>query len=111
MPTVQTIRRPPPIKEAQLTKVMEFWELETQGQSPLFEEDTTAGPIVETLPFPGANQATGQTNQNAEYSYIKISADAHTVTINGGASGPVVLTALNQVARFKSNGNLWRRII
>ena len=73
----------------------------------MIEADTTAGPVEETLPPAGLNAATGQSNQNAEYTYVSLG--AHPLTILG-ASVTVIITGAGLVARFKSNGVVWRRI-
>lgn len=110
MPIVETVLFAPPLRNANLSEPIQKWLLSIQNLHPLEEADTTAGNLVFTLPPAGLNAATGQSNQNREYICMKVSADANTFTINGAAGGPVVLAANGAVARFKSNGTLWRRV-
>lgn len=82
-----------------------------QRRQPLFDIDTTSGPETFALPAAGEQLSPGQSNVNAEYTICKTSADVNTVTITGGANGDVVLTTnsgAGSVARFKSNGTVWR---
>jgi hypothetical protein len=56
------------------------------------------------------NATTGQSNQNQELIYKKISADGHTFTLNGSNDGPLTLTAQNASMRLKSNGTSWYKV-
>ncbi len=110
MPSVETIRRLPPLRGSNISKQMEYWELETQGAVPLRTVDTSAGSETEALPPAGLNSATGQTNQNKEITYRKTSADGNTFTITGSIDGPQVLTTnvgAGSAVRFKSDGTDW----
>jgi len=109
MPTTRTILFAPPLRHSEVPVPLQKWLLTLQNLHPMVEVDTSSGDVVETLPLAGLDQTTGQSNQNVEYVYTKTSADVNTVTINGAASGPVVLTAQHEVARFKSNGTVWRK--
>jgi hypothetical protein len=113
MPTTQSVRRLPPTRNAGLTSPMEYWEQETQQHDPLLDIDTSGGSYSETTPPAGLNSATGQTNQNQERTYVKISADGNTYTLNGlGGNfpgGPLTLTTQWQFFKIKSNGTYWRR--
>jgi hypothetical protein len=88
-----------------------YYMLMVQSQHPLVTVDTSAGDQVIALPPPGAQQSTGQTNQNKEITYLKSSADANMVTITGAQGGNVVLTAQSpaagSTAKFKSDGAKW----
>lgn len=82
-----------------------------QRRQPMIEIDTTDGPETYPLPNAGLDAGnTGQSNQNAEYTVVKTSADANAVTITGASGGDVSLTTSGQVARFKSNGTSWIRL-
>jgi hypothetical protein len=114
MPTTQTIRRLPPTKHADLRPEMQFWELETQQVAPLRLVDTSAGSYEENPPEAGLNTSTGQTNQNQEITYKKISADGNTFTLAGVGGnlpeGPLTLTAQWQSFKIKSNGTDWYKV-
>lgn len=90
------------------------WLFTIQYLLPLTTVDTSAGNVVIDLPAAGLNNSTGQSNQNAELTYRKITGDANTVTINGSADGPIVLTAGDGSAasrvKFKSDGTDWWRV-
>lgn len=105
----QTTLFPPPLRGADLPAPLEKFLLTLQMLTPMVEADTTAGNIVVALPAAGLNTTTGQSNQNQEIIYTKTSADANTLTITGAASGTVILGAQFAVARFKSNGSVWRK--
>ncbi len=109
MPTTQTIRRLPPLRNANVSKEMQYWELETQSATPLRTVNTTAGSYTEAPPAAGLNGSTGQTNQNQELIYIKTSTDANVFTLAGPnlPLGPYTLTTQGQVLRIKSDGTNW----
>jgi|SRR5580693_80673 hypothetical protein len=109
MPTTQVTRRPPPLRFADLSQPMQFWELETQQSAPLNKVDTSKGSYTEAPPAAGLDTTTGQTNQNQEITYIKVSADANTFTLEGNnlPLGPYTLTAQGQVLKIKSDGTDW----
>jgi hypothetical protein len=92
---------------------MQFWELETQGVTPLRLIDTSAGSYGENPPNAGLNDSTGQTNQNQEITYKKISSDGNTFTLTGVGGnlpeGPLTLTTQWQSFKIKSNGTDWYR--
>ena len=118
MTTSQTQLFPPPIRtnavdsKGYLAIPLRQWLFTLQNLLPLVTVDTTAGDAVLALPAAGLNSTTGQSNQNMEITYRKISADANTVTITGSADGPQVLTTGDASAtsrvRFKSDGTSWR---
>lgn len=111
MTTTQTDMRVPPLRDTDLDRVIQQWLLAVGKHQPLITVDTTAGNEVETLPPAGLSAAaTGETNLNVDISYVKTSADANTVTINGAASGAVVLAAQWDHATFKSDGTSWYRV-
>lgn len=114
MPTTQTIRRQVPLKNANVTDPMKYWEMETQQSAPLHDVDTSAGSYTESPPPAGLDSATGQTAQNQELIYTKVSSDANTWTLastNGDLpGGPYTLTNEGQILRIKSNGTVWRRV-
>lgn len=110
MPTVQTTLPPPPLRFSDLPKPLQAWHLNLQRHQPLNLADTSAGSEVVELPPAGLDVATGQTNQNQELTYRKVSADANTLTVTGSADGPQVLTknsGSGSVVRFKSDGTDW----
>jgi hypothetical protein len=109
MPTTQTVRRQPPLRNANLSEPMQYWELETQQAAPLIKVDTSAGSFSEAPPSAGTNQSTGQTNQNQEITYIKTSSDANTFTLAGPnlPLGPYTLTAQGGILKIKSDGTDW----
>jgi hypothetical protein len=106
----------PPLRGAiadavgKVTKSFQNWLFSIQNQFPLILIDTTSGNVVQALPAAGLSATTGQSNQNQELIYRKISADANTVTINGSFDGAQVLTSNTGAAsrvRFKSDGTNW----
>jgi hypothetical protein len=115
-PQIQTQLFPPPsaspVADAMgyIAKPFRNWLFSVQYLLPLITVDTSAGAQVIALPSPG-NEASGQSNQNQELIYRKISTDGNTVTINGSADGPIVLTTGDKSAtsrvRFKSDGTNW----
>lgn len=102
---------PPPLRDSDLPKPLQNYLFTLQMLHPLVEVDTSAGPVVIALPNPGLdNSKTGQSNQNQELIYIKTTADVNTVTITGGAAGPVTLIGQYDIARYKSNATKWYRV-
>lgn len=91
--------------------IFQKWLISLQMRLPLVTVDTTDGDVVIALPPAGLNSSTGQSNQNQEIIYRKISLDANTVTVTGSGDGPVVLTAGDGSAasrvKFKSDGTTW----
>jgi hypothetical protein len=83
------------------------WLFTLQNLLPLVEVDTSSGDQSFALPPAGLNSATGQSNQNQEIVYVKISADANTATITGAETGAMLLTKQWDSARFKSDGTNW----
>ncbi len=108
MSNKRVVQRQPPLRGSELPDVIQQWLLAAQTLLPSIVFDTTAGSEVFALPSAGLNNSqTGQTNQNQEIVIIKGSADANTVTITGAISGPVTLSHLYDVARFKSDATHW----
>ncbi len=105
--STKTVLFPPPVRGSTLSDSEQKWLFTIQNLLPLFVVDTSAGPVVQNLPAAGLNNSTGQSNQNAEYTYLKKSADANAVTINGAVGGPYMLVAQNEFRRFKSDGTNW----
>lgn len=111
MSVVKTILFPPPLRDSSLSKPEQLYMFTLQMLSPLNIVDTSAGPVVLALPNPGLdNSQTGQSNQNAEWIYIKGTADGNTVTITGAINGPIILAAQFDVAHFKSDAVAWWRV-
>jgi hypothetical protein len=110
MSVVQTQLPQPTARDSRLSKTDYNWLLLVQSLLPLVTVDTTGGNVVIALPDPGV-AASGQTAQNMEITYRKISADVNTVTIKGSADGSFVLTAGDgsaaSIAKFKSDGTRW----
>ena len=108
----QTQLFPPPTRSAAVDEKgflaipLRQWLFTLQYLLPLIEVDTTSGNVVETPP-PAGNASNGQSNQNMEITYVKTSADANIVTVNGVQGGPYTLTAQYQFLKIKSNGTKW----
>ena len=105
--STKTVLFQPPLRNSDVPLPMQKWFLTLQNLHPMIEVDTSNGAITETLPPAGLNEATGQSNQNAEHTYVSLG--AHPLTIQGAAT-PVVITGAGSVAQFKSNGTVWRLI-
>lgn len=111
----QTVLFPPPNQSKAVddngffTKTQQLWQFTLQNQLPLVTVDTTSGPVVIGVPPAGLNSTTGQSNQNMEITYVKSSADADTVTVNGVEGGPYVLAAQYDFLKIKSDGTSWWR--
>lgn len=107
--STQTVLPQPTLRGSSLSTTDYKWLLLAQSHLPLVTVDTTHGDVVMALPGAGV-EASGQTNQNVEIIYRKISSDAHIVTITGSEDGPQTLTtkegATSRV-RFKSDGTNW----
>lgn len=106
----QTQLPQPTRRGSNLAETDYLWLLLVQSLLPLVTVDTSAGDVVIDLPAAGV-ESSGQTAQNMEITYRKITTDANTVTINGSADGPVVLTAGDGSAasrvKFKSDATNW----
>lgn len=102
----KTVLFAPPLRNSQVPETLQKWFLTLQNLHPMIEVDTTSGAMTETLPPAGLNAATGQSNQNAEYTFVASGPNA--LTIEGATGGNIVI--MNGVARFKSNGVIWIRI-
>lgn len=117
MSSQQTQLFPPPTRtnavddKGFLAIPLRQWLFTIQNLLPLITVDTSAGDEIIVLPAAGLSGTTGQSNQNMEIVFRKISGDANTVTINGSADGPVILTtgdkSATSRARFKSDGTSW----
>ena len=107
MSVTQTVRREPPLRNSNISDQMQYWELETQQASPLITVDSSKGADSIPLPAAGLIGTTGQTNQNSELTYKKVSSDANAATITGAADGPQTLTAQYSFVKFKSDGTAW----
>jgi hypothetical protein len=87
------------------------WLFTVQYLLPLVTVDTSGGDVTIQLPAAGLSGSTGQSNQNMEITYRKITHDARVVIINGSADGPVILStgdkSASSRARFKSDGTSW----
>ena len=109
MSETQTQLPQPTTRGSNFSKVDHGWLLLVQLMAPMIEVDSSAGPETIHLPAPGIS-STGQTAQNQELIYVKISSDANHVTIDGAASGTVTLSAQWDRARFKSNATDWIQV-
>lgn len=109
MPTTQTVLFPPPVRGTALSKQEQLYLATLQYLLPLREVDTSAGPYTEALPPAGLDSSTGQSNQNQEITFVKVSADGNPFTLTGAANGPFVLTVQYGFAKFKSDGSRWLR--
>jgi len=103
----------PPLREklvdeaGKITRPLQKWLFTLQNQAQLKLIDTSAGNYAEALPPAGLNSTTGQSNQNQELIYKKISADGNTFTLTGAPEGPQTLTAQYSKVRLKSDGTSW----
>jgi|ERR1051326_4117160 hypothetical protein len=115
MSVTQTQLFPPPTRSAAVDDKgflgipFRQWLFTLQMLLPLVVVDTTAGNVAITPPPAGLNSSTGQSNQNMEITYVKSSADANTVTLNGVEGGPFVLAAQYDFLKIKSDGTSWWR--
>ena len=111
MSVTQSTRRQPPLRHSDVSPPMQYWELETQQAHPLNKVDTSAGSFSTAPPAAGLNSSTGQTNQNQEITYVKVSSDANMFTLAGTnlPLGPYTLTAQGQALKIKSDGVDWWR--
>ena len=105
--STQTQLPPPPLRDSTLSKSEQLYLAMLQYQILRIDVDTTSGPVTIALPSAGQTGNTGQTNQNQELIYCKVSSDGNAVTITGAASGTATLSAQWNTARFKSNGTNW----
>lgn len=88
-----------PVSKKPSTPWVRWFQL-VKKANPFFPVDTTSGNQSVTL-------QTGSEFLNREHLYLKSSADANTVTINGAVGGAVVLNAQGQKARFRFDGLHW----
>ncbi len=88
---------------------LQKWLFSVQNLHPLITVDTSGGSFAETLPPAGGNTNVGQSNQNQELTFIKISSDGNTFTLNGAIGGSLTLTAHLAVLKVKSDGTNWYR--
>lgn len=107
MPTTQTVLFPPPVRGTALSQSDQLYLASLQYLLPLRLVDTTAGPYSEALPPAGVDSTTGQSSQNKEIIYKKISADANVFTLTGSAEGPQTLTLQYSMVRVKSDATNW----
>ena len=118
MATTETILTPPPLRDkvanalGKLSDSIASWLFLLQRHSKLRLVDTTGGNYAETTPPAGLGASTGQSNQNQEIIYKKISADGNTFTLNPSANGPMpegaqTLTTQWSKLRIKSDGTNW----
>jgi hypothetical protein len=113
MPTKTTALIPPPLRNkildaaGRLERTLQNWLFSLQNHQPLKLVDTSGGNYSEALPPAGLNSSTGQSNQNQELVYKKVSADGNTFTLTGALEGPQTLIAQWSKLRVKSNGTSW----
>jgi hypothetical protein len=107
MSTTETTLPPPTTQGSNLSASDHRWLLIVQQMAPLVLIDTTTGDESIALPDPGIDASSGQTGQNKEIIYKKISADSNTASITGGAEGTQTLTMQYAGIRFKSDGTDW----
>jgi len=108
-PTTQTKLFDPPIRGSNVEKPIQKYFFTLQDLLPLYQVDTSAGSYVESPPPAGLSGATGQSNQNVEISYVKISPDGNSYTLEGVEGGPIVLNTQYAHAKIKSDGTNWWR--
>ena len=104
-----TILYPPPLRGSKLSVPEQHYLLTLQNHLPLIEVDTSAGNSTAAPPPAGLNASTGQSNQNQELVYKKVSADANSFTLSGTdlPEGPIVLSVKYDYLKIKSNGTVW----
>jgi hypothetical protein len=107
MPTTQTVVVPPPIRGLNLPQTLINWLFTLQNLHPLNEVDTSQGQYSEEVPPAGLNSTTGTSNQNQEITFVKVSGDGNTYTLNGAEGGPLTLAVKGQFFKIKSDGTLW----
>lgn len=110
MSVIKTILFDPPVRKSNIEEPVKKYLFTLQNLLPLNTVDTTAGNVALDLPPAGLNNSTGQSNQNQEITFRKTSSDGNTVTINGSADGPQVLstnTGATSRVKFKSDGTDW----
>jgi hypothetical protein len=111
--TTQTQLFPPPTRSQAVDEKgflgipLRQWLFTLQNLLPLIVVDTSAGNVTQALPPAGLNSSTGQSNQNMEITFLKSTADAHTVTVTGAQGGSQTLVAQFEFRRFKSDGTSW----
>lgn len=105
MPTTQTQLFPPKLPDG-----LQKYLFTLQFLHPMREVDTSGGAFAETPPPAGLNGTTGQSNQNQEITYVKISADANLFTLNGVQGGPYTIGAQWGFLKIKSDGTNWLRV-
>lgn len=117
MPTTQTQQAPPPTQSKLIheggfaTPQLEGWLFIQQYRASLRTVDTSGGAYAETPPPAGLGTgATGQSNQNAEITYLKTSSDGNVFTLNGVFLGPYTLTAQGAFLKIKSDGTTWYKV-
>ena len=115
MSAIQTTLFPPPNQSRAVdekgffTESQQQWQFTLQRRAPLVEVDTTTGNLVQSVPAAGLDSSTGQSNQNQEITYVKVSADGNSFTLNGVASGAIVISAQYAFFKIKSDGSHWYR--
>lgn len=107
MPTTQSQLPPPNTVASNLSKGDYFWLTQVQNQHPLITVDTSAGSFSEAAPPAGLESSTGQTNQNVEITYKKITDDLNVFTLTGVEDGPLILRRFGDVFKIKSDGTVW----
>ena len=106
MPTNQ-ITLPPPTTQGSNLSPTDFAEAQLfQNANPLNLVDTSKGSYSESVPAAGVSSS-GQSAQNKELTYKKISSDANTYTLNGVKDGTLTLTTQYQFFKIKSDGTNW----
>lgn len=109
MPTSTFLPPPPTTQNSNLSSADHQWLLISQNLQPLYEVDTTAGDYAESPPAAGV-LSSGQTGQCREITYVKISSDGHTYTLNGVEGGPYTLTTQYSFLKIKSDGTNWWKV-
>ena len=107
MSVKQTTLFPPPVRDTDIADSLRKYLFSLQKLLPLVTIDSSTGPVTQALPPAGLNSTTGQSDQNQEIIYKKISADVNAVTITGGAEGPQTLTSQYSMIRCKSDATNW----
>jgi hypothetical protein len=109
MPTTPYLPPPPTAISSEFSQSDFNWLLLVQNLSPLYEVDTSAGDYAEDPPDAGVGSS-GLSGQCREITYIKISSDGNTYTLNGVEGGPYTLTAQWSFLKIKSDGTNWYKV-
>jgi hypothetical protein len=112
MPVIQTQLVPFTVRDSNMSQTDSRYLLTLQAANPFMAVDTSAGSEEYQLPPAGTQASTGQSYQNVELVFRKVSTDSNAFTILGSADGPLILSTPgpSAVIRVKSNGTQWFQV-